>query len=83
MHGLRPEYQDRINFVILDYDVDEDLDLAREMEIPAHPAFTVVPPDSHPTAHIVHLFGPLTETRLRELIDEALVRFDAVTASMP
>ena len=75
MHGLRPEYQDRINFVILDYDIDADLDLARELEIPSHPAFTIVPPNGAPGEHIVHIFGPQNEKNLRKLLDEALAQF--------
>lgn len=75
MHGLRTEYQDRVNFVILDYDLEADLDLARELEIPSHPAFTIVPPNSRPYDHIVHIFGPLNEKDLRELLDDAIAQF--------
>lgn len=75
MHGLRAEYQDRINFVILDYDTEAELDLARELEIAAHPAFTIVPPNGAPGDHIEHIFGPLNEVQLRELLDGALARF--------
>lgn len=75
MHGLRPEYQDRINFVILDYDSEEELELARELEIAAHPAFTIIPPNGAPGDHVEHIFGPLSEEQLRKLIDGALARY--------
>lgn len=75
MHGLRPEYQDRINFVVLDYDTEEEFELASEMEIAAHPAFTIIPPNGAPGDHIAHIFGPLSEEQLRELIDGALARY--------
>ncbi len=75
MHGLRPEYQDRINFVILDYDTEQELELARELEIAAHPAFTIIPPNGAPGDHIAPIFGPLSEEQLRKLIEGALARF--------
>ncbi len=75
MHGLRPEYQERVNFVILDYDVGDELALARELEIPSHPAFTLVPPNGAPGDHLQLIFGPIGEQQLRELLDGVLARF--------
>ena len=74
MHGLRPQYQDRINFVYLDYDIADEFDLAQEMGIAAHPAFGVIPPDSAPGAIEHRAFGPLNEAALRELLDAAIAR---------
>ena len=68
-------YQDRVNFVILDYDIGAELDLARELELPSHPAFTIVPPNGAPGDHINHIFGPMNEVKLRELLDDTLVQF--------
>ena len=75
MHGLRPQYQERINFVILDYDIDEDFDFAQEMGIAAHPAFGVIPPDGAPDTIEHRAFGPLNEGALRELLDAAIARY--------
>jgi hypothetical protein len=72
VHGLRTEYQDRVNFVILNYDIGPELDLVRELEIPSHPAFTIVPPNGALGDHINHIFGPMNEVKLRELLDDAL-----------
>ena len=71
MHGLREEYQDRINFVILDFDQSAERDLARELGVGRHPSFAVV---THPTPDDVlkTTFGPLREVALRELLDEAI-----------
>ncbi len=75
MHGLRPEYQDRINFVILDYDVREELEFAREMGIANHPAYGVIPPDSRPERIARRVFGAQSDTRLRELLDQAIAEY--------
>lgn len=74
MHGLRPEYQERVNFVILDYDRDEDLALARRLGVAFHPAYALVAPgaDGQVTERLV---GPQQEPRLRRLLDEAAARF--------
>ena len=75
MHGLRPEYQDRINFVILDYDVHEEFEFARQMGIANHPAFGVIPPDSGPEQIGRRVFGAQSNTRLRELLDRAIAKY--------
>ncbi len=73
VHGLRPEYQDRVNFVVLDYDRDEDFDLAKRLNAARHPAYAIVAPDSDEVAEVK--FGPLTESSLRELLDGMVARF--------
>ena len=75
MHGLRPEYQDRINFVILDFDVRAEVEFAAEMGIAAHPAFGLIPPDGGPDDNTAHIFGPMSKTKLRELLDGALAEY--------
>jgi hypothetical protein len=69
VHGLRPEYQDRINFVILDYDSREDRSLASSLGVARHPAYAVLAPDHEVDRRI---FGPQVEDALREVLDEAI-----------
>ncbi len=73
MHGLRPEYQDRVNFVVLDYDRDEDIELAKRLNAARHPAYAVVAPDSDDVADVS--FGPLTRSSLRKLLDGIVAQF--------
>ncbi len=73
VHGLRPEYQDRVNFVILDYDLDDDLELAKRLNAARHPAYAIVAPDSDEVADLK--FGPLTQSSLRELLDGIVADF--------
>ncbi len=77
MHGLRSEYQDRVNFVILDYDEGDERGLAGDMKVARHPAYAVVPPSSPPGDAVLQRFGPQTDDRLRELLDEVVARFPA------
>ena len=70
MHGLRNEYQDRINFVILDFDNGAERELARALGVGRHPSYAVVAPDSGES--LSQLFGPLPEPRLRAVLDEAI-----------
>ncbi|MBT5775407.1 MAG: hypothetical protein HOH95_13655 [Dehalococcoidia bacterium] len=58
-----------MNFVILDYDIGEQRELAGEMGVARHPAFTVLPPDSGPSHASDRKFGPLNEENLREVLD--------------
>ncbi len=69
MHGLRPEYQERINFVILDYDRGDDRSLASDLGVARHPAYAVLAPDHEVDQR---LFGPQIEEALREILDEAI-----------
>lgn len=75
MHGLRNEYQDRVNFVILDFALEDELELAKWLGVGRHPAYAVVPPDSPPDDADLRQFGPLTERQLRSLLDEVDRRF--------
>ena len=70
MHGLREEYQDRVNFVVLDFDIEAERNLARALGVGRHPSFAVVTPDAAEVLRTT--FGPLREVALRELLDEAI-----------
>ena len=73
MHGLREQYQDRINFVVLDYDIGDDLGLARDLNVGSHPAFAVVAPDSDEVGE--RRFGPLTTDALRAWLDAIAAQY--------
>lgn len=75
MHGLRSEYQNRVNFVILDFDQDDELSLARSMKVGRHPAYAVVPPNSPPGDAAQQIFGPQPEEQLRALLTDMVERF--------
>lgn len=70
--GLRPQYQDRVNFVILDYDLPADTALAKQLGVHAHPAFAVI--DADGKLVVERFFGPQQEKQLRERLDAALAR---------
>ena len=70
MHGLREEYQDRVNFVILDFDIEAQRGLARTLGVGRHPSFAVVASGADDVLKTT--FGPLREVALRELLDEAI-----------
>ena len=73
MHGFRPQYQDRVNFVVLDYNADADFELAEHLGVARHPAFAVLPPDSDRPAK--RLAGPLPPDDLRALLEETATRY--------
>lgn len=75
VYELRSEYQDRINFVILDVDQQDQLGMARRMGAIGQPFFAIIPPGQGPDAATLLRFGPLPEARLRELLEEALSTF--------
>jgi len=72
LQELRPEYQDRVNFVILDYDTSQDASLARDLGVWAHPGFGTIAPDSNEVLN--RYFGPLPEPRLREILDDLVAQ---------
>ena len=75
VHRLRPEYQDQVNFVILDYDLGEQREFAGEMGVARHPAFAVLPPNGSPEDATYRRFGPLNEPNLREVLDGLVARY--------
>ena len=58
-----------MNFVILDYDIQEQRAFASEMAAARHPAFAVIPPNGSPDDATDRRFGPLNTDHLRELLD--------------
>lgn len=78
VHGLRAEYQDRVNFVILDYDIDEDLDYAMDLGIAQHPAYGLVAPDSDEV--VAKIFGPQPNDALRNILDDFLEDYGSAAA---
>ena len=73
MHGLRNEYQNRVNFVILDYDDPADLALASDLGVAQHPAYGLVAPDSNEV--VSRIFGPQPEPALRNLLDDLIAGY--------
>jgi hypothetical protein len=59
-----------VNFVILDYDREADLALARQLGVARHPAYAVVAADGGPSAVQRRIFGPQTEPALTALLAE-------------
>ena len=79
VHGLRAEYQDRVNFVILDYDIDEDLELAKDLGVGRHPAYGLIAADSDEV--VARLFGPQPNDALRNILDDFLADYGSATAT--
>ncbi|MEX2230145.1 MAG: hypothetical protein WEB13_10975 [Dehalococcoidia bacterium] len=52
---------------MLDYDRGDDLSLAHDLGVAAHPAFAVIAPDSDDVAE--RRFGPVTVDALREWLN--------------
>ena len=75
MHGLRIEYQDRVNFVILDFDVAGEVALARGMGIAQHPAYGVIPPNGAPDEIAERIFGPRNQDALREVLERVIAHY--------
>ena len=72
MHGLREQYQDDINFVILDWDIDEENDLAADLGLRGHPVIGLYSPDGET---VKRLFGPQQESALAQEIDAVIAEF--------
>ena len=72
MHGLRAEYQDRANFVVLDVDDPEDGSLARLLGYTGTPAYLLIAPDSAEV--LARIYGPQRELELRGILDSLIAR---------
>ena len=77
MHGLRPEFQGSINFVVLDYDADDDYDLAQDLGVASHPAYAIVPPDGDSGDAARRYFGPQSKSSLRDIVQSAIEEYGA------
>jgi hypothetical protein len=75
VHGFRPDYQDEVNFVILDYDIKEQRELAADMAAARHPAFTVIPPNGSPDDATDRRFGPINNEHMKILLDELVATY--------
>ena len=73
VHGLRNEYQDRVNFVILDWDNSREHSLARDLGVAQHPAYGLVAPDSNEV--VGRVFGPQPEQQLRNILDDLIAGY--------
>ena len=72
MHGLRAEYQDRANFVVLDVDDPEEGSLARLLGYTGTPAYLLIAPDSAEV--LARIYGPQRELKLRGILDSLIAR---------
>ncbi|MBA01403.1 MAG: hypothetical protein CL752_03205 [Chloroflexi bacterium] len=66
------EYQDRINFVILDYLITEQREFASVMSVAGHPAFAVIDVNQDPKDARDQTFGFQSESRLRSILEELI-----------
>ena len=78
MHGLRSEYQDRVNFVILDYDERNERALAERLGAGSHPAYATVTPGAGEV--VMSFFGPTPEGKLREILDALIAEHGGESA---
>ena len=70
MNGLRLEFQDRVNFVILDWSLRADRTFARSLNLTYHPNYASIAPNS---AEVVRgLYSEARSGELREMIEELL-----------
>lgn len=70
MNRLRLEFQDRVNFVLLDVQKDDDADLARRLRLLGHPRFGTVRPNSDDV--VERLLGAPRSGELRAMIENIL-----------
>ena len=75
VHGLRPEYQSNVNFVVLDFDIKAQHDLAVEMGVARHPAFAVIPPNAAPNDVTERRFGVISTAGLQVLLEDLVARY--------
>ena len=75
VHGLRPEYQSNVNFVVLDFDIKVQHDFAAEMGVARHPAFAVIPPNAAPNDVTERRFGAISTEGLQALLDSLVERY--------
>jgi len=69
VNGLEQRYGDRVTFVRLDFDSDQDEKVARAYQAHYHPAFVILKANGD----LVHRFiGPQKESTLVEAIERSL-----------
>ena len=70
MNRLRLEFQDRVNFVILDWDISAQKDLGIDLGFDYHPNFATLEPNSDEP--VERLFAAPRGDELRTMIEELL-----------
>ena len=70
MNGLRLEYQDRVNFVILDWDIPADHALGMSLGFRYHPNFATIEANSNEVTR--RLFAAPRDGELRAMIEALL-----------
>ena len=70
VNELRLEYQDRVNFVILDWTIRADRDFAKTLELTYHPNYASIKPNSDEV--VGALFLEPRRGQLRTMIEELL-----------
>ena len=70
MNRLRLEFQDRVNFVILDWDLSADHKLGKDLGFTYHPNFATIAPNSNDVQE--RLFAAPRSGELRAMIERVL-----------
>ena len=73
MNGLRLEFQDRVNFVMLDLDLGADRVLARSIGLAGHPNFGALAPNSNEV--VQGLYTAPRGDELRDMIEALLEEY--------
>ena len=73
MNRLRLEFQDRVNFVILDWRVSDDRAFARTLELDYHPNYASIEPNSDEVTERLLLEARRGE--LRAMIERLLAEY--------
>ena len=74
MNGLRLEFQDRVNFVILDWDNGStDRAFARTLNLTSHPSFATFAPNSNDVVGQIH--GAPRTGQLSDLVEEIVAAY--------
>ena len=74
MNGLRLEFQDRVNFVILDWSLRADRTFARSLNLTYHPNYASIAPNSDEV--VQGLYSEARSGELREMIEELLANHE-------
>ena len=75
MNGLRLEFQDRVNFVILDWDNGStDRAFARTLNLTSHPSFATFAPNSNDVVGQIH--GVPRTGELSDLVEELVASYE-------
>ena len=73
MNRLRLEFQNRVNFVILDWTIRDDRDFARTMDLTYHPNYAAIAPNSNEV--VKPLYAEPRPGELRTMIEELLEEY--------